>query len=100
MTERMVLVGFLAREPEADQRDHRRAGIRKGVEGIGHDGDRAGEQAGEELGGKEQDIDGDAHTAAQQAVLLADGRVAGVGVILDKKTNKKIGHKIFSWQVF
>ena len=66
--------------------------IRQVVEGIGHYGNGAGGQAGEELAQKEQGIERDAHAPGHRAAPLTD-----LGGLRDlhrgeQKTNEKHGH--------
>ena len=53
---------------EAQQRDHRGTGIREVVEGVRRDGDGAGEGPGKELAQKQQQVQPDPNSAAENTV--------------------------------
>ena len=73
MAEGVVRVRLLPRQLEAQQGDEGAAGVGQVVEGVGGDGDGAGERSGEEFSGEQQHIQADAHRAAEDAVSLAEG---------------------------
>ena len=72
MAEGVLLVGVLSGQPEPHQGDDGGGSIRQVVEGIGHYGNGAGGQAGEELAQKEQGIERDAHAPGHRAAPLTD----------------------------
>lgn len=72
VAEGVLLVGVLSGQPEPHQGDDGGGSIRQVVEGIGHHGNGAGGQAGEELAQKEQGIKRDAHAPGTQS-RTADG---------------------------
>ena len=84
VAERMLGVGLLSRELEAEQRHNARARIGEVVEGVRRDGDGAGECAGKQLEREEQHIEADAHDAAEHPVGLPHGRRGDVLVVFDE----------------
>ena len=73
VAEGMVGVGLLPCQAEAQQRHRRGPGVGQVVEGVRRNGDGAGQPPGEEFADEQQDVQGDAHSAAQGAVGPADG---------------------------
>lgn len=92
VAEGVLLVGVLSGQPEPHQGDDGGGSIRQVVEGIGHHGNGAGGQAGEELAQKEQGIERDAHAPGHRAAPLTDLRVSGIRTGGEQKTNEKRGH--------
>ena len=68
VAEGVVGVRLPACQPEAQQRHRRGARVRQVVEGVRRHGDGAGELSGKELPRKQQNIQDDAHHAAQRTV--------------------------------
>ena len=56
MAEGVVGVRLLTGQTEAHQSDHRGGGIGEVVEGVGGDGDGAGDESGGEFSRKEQQV--------------------------------------------
>ena len=73
VTEGMVRVRLLSRQLKAQQGDEGASGVGQVVEGVGGDGDGAGDGAGKELPGKQENVEANAHRAAEDAVPLAEG---------------------------
>ena len=73
MPVRVLAVGGLFRELEAEQRDDRRAGVGQIVKCIGSDGDRPADRARKQLERKQQKIERDAQKTAEIAVSAPDG---------------------------
>ena len=71
VAEGVVGIGLLARETEAQQRYRRRARVRKVIERIGRNGDRARERTCGVFPRKQQRVQAYAQHAAQRAVCLA-----------------------------
>ena len=93
VAEGVVGVRLLARQLEAQERDDGGAGVGEVVEGVGGDGDGAGEGAGEEFTGKEQDVQSNAHRAAEDAVGLAQ-LLRGLALGADEGAGQKRDHRI------
>ena len=68
VAEGVVRVRLPSRQPETQQRHCRGARVRQVIEGVRRHGDGAGQLSREKLPRKQQDIQGDAHDAAQRAV--------------------------------
>ena len=68
MTEGMLGVGLLSCKLEAEQRHNARARIGEVVEGVRRDGDGAGEGPGKELAQKQQQVQPDPNSAAENTV--------------------------------
>ena len=68
MAEGMAWVRRFGGNAEAQQRDHGGAGIREVVEGVRRDGDGAGEGPGKELAQKQQQVQPDPNSAAENTV--------------------------------
>ncbi len=69
--ERMIFVGRHARDAPRDQRDAQRRGVGEVVDGVGDQGQAAGEHAADDLRHRQQDIDADGQ---QQPLIAAFGR--------------------------
>ena len=61
VAEGVVVVGLFGGQPEARQGHHRGARVRQVVEGVGGDGDGAGEHARQQLPRREEQVEHDAH---------------------------------------
>ena len=72
MAEGVIRIRLLPCQLKAQQGDKGASGVGEVVEGVGGDGDRAGEGAGKELPGEQQHIQRNAHRAAEDTVLLAE----------------------------
>ena len=68
VAEGMVGVGLFARQTEAQQRHRRGAGVGQVVEGVRRDGDGAGEGPSKELAQKQQQVQPDPNSAAENTV--------------------------------
>lgn len=80
-------------QPEPHQGDDGGGSIRQVVEGIGHHGNGAGGQAGEELAQKEQGIERECpRPQGHRAAPLTDLGVSGIRTGGEQKTNEKRGH--------
>ena len=86
MAEGVLPVRLLAAQLEAQQRHGGGAGVGQVVEGVRRDGDGAGDLSGEEFAQEQQDVQTDAHRAAQDAVGLPDGGGFGVSAVPDENT--------------
>ena len=72
VAERVLRVRLLARQAEAHQRHEGAAGVGEVIEGVGGDGDGAGEGARQEFSQEQQDVQPDPHRAAEDAVAPAE----------------------------
>ena len=78
VSEGVLLIRRLPGQPEADQRDHRRGGVRQVVQPVRHHGDGASEQPCPQLSQTQQGIQQDAHASRQCSAPLPDLRSGGV----------------------
>jgi len=92
MTVGVAFVGGLFGQLEAEQGDHRTGGVGEVVYGVGGDGDAARDQAGNQFGGKEQDVADDTDDAGQFSVGGAHGGIVVVLVVLDKQARQELSH--------
>ena len=95
MAEGMLGVRSLARHLEAQHCHKGGAGVGEVVEGVGGDGDGTGQCAGEKFADKQQNIEANAHGAAEDAVSLAKFRLLAVGI--EKHTGEQGDHEIKSF---
>ena len=92
VAEGMLGVGLLSRKLEAEQRHDARARIGEVDEGVRRDGDGAGERASEQLECEEQQIEADAHDAAEHPVGLPHGRRGDVLAVFDEFFGQQRDH--------
>ncbi len=88
----MVLVRLLGGQLEAQEGDDGGTGIGEVVHRVGGDGDGAAEDAGKELSCKEEEVQADAHAAAEDAVSPADRRRGDVFVVFYQMLGKEMDH--------
>ena len=81
-------VRLLPRQLKAQQRHHRRAGIRQVVEGIRRHGHRAADSPGEQLSAEQQQVQTDPYQPAQAAVGQPHRRISGIFPVPDKPTRQ------------
>ncbi len=92
VAEGVVLVRGLGGQLEAQQGDHGGTGVGEVVYRVGGDGDGAAENSGQELSCEEEEVQADAHAAAQNAVGPADRRGGDIFGILDEMPGKETDH--------
>ena len=98
VAKRMVGIGLLPSQLEAQNGHQTGPCIRQVIEGICRNGDGSADGAGKKLSKKQQDIQGDTHPAAQHAVLPANGRFGHLLIIFDEETGKNGYHRICTSQ--
>lgn len=96
VAERMLRIGPLPRQLEAEQRHDARSRVGEVIEGVRRHGDGAGERTGKQLERKEQHIKADADDAAENAVGLPHSRIGHIGAVFDKALGKKRDHTFVS----
>ena len=92
MAERVLVVGGLICQTEADERHRGRASVREVVRGVCGYGDTARYRADNELCGGQQNVAQYADDAAEGSVARAHGRVVGFFAVLDKEFYQKLCH--------
>ena len=92
VAEGVSVVRLLPRQLKAHQGDHRGAGVRQVIEGVGRHGDGAGEHTGQKLSQRQQQIEKNTHTAGQHAVALPYRRVLYVLIVPYQMPDQKIRH--------
>ena len=92
MTVRVLAVGRHARQLKANQADDARRCVGQVVEGIGGDGDRAGDKARGKLEYEHYHVADNADYAREPAVCGSHLDGVGRGVVRDKFFYEKIGH--------
>ena len=89
---RMLAVGFAAGDLEPQQGDHRRACVRKVVEGVGGNGDGMRDQPRQILCRKQDRCSEQPHRAAEHAVASAHGGVVVFPGFVEDDFRQKTNH--------
>ena len=85
----MLLVGRLAGELEAHQRNDGRSRVRKVVDSVRHNRNAARYKTGDGFHNEKQQIGDDTHNSGKLSVPLPHLGTVHVAIIADKKTNQK-----------
>ena len=91
--EGMTGICLVAGQTKADQGDNAAAGIGEVVQGIGDDGNRAGEKTCQNFDEKQEQVEENTKAAGQSAVAPAHIRVLDVVRVRNKFMNKKANHR-------